>query len=56
MKKYLALVRKITSGFKQIQFEKVPRSQNMLANPLSKLSAREPIEGMWMESFKEKAK
>ncbi|KAI5675334.1 hypothetical protein M9H77_06284 [Catharanthus roseus] len=45
IKKYLALVKKVTSGFKQIQFEKVPQNQNVRADTLSKL--REIHEGIF---------
>lgn len=42
MKKHLSLVLGLTSGFKQVHFEKVPCSQNTCANTLSKLNGGEP--------------
>lgn len=38
-----------------MHFVKVPYSQNTRVNNLSKLSAEDPIEGTWTESFKEKS-
>lgn len=55
MQKYLALVKQLLPHFSQNSFEKVPREENVHAERLSKLSAREPMEGIWLDSLQEKS-
>ena len=38
MQKYLRLTKHLTQGFDRVEFEKIPRSQNMIADKIAKLA------------------
>lgn len=54
MQTYLLCVQQMLFEFSNVQFEKVPREQNIKADMLCKISAGEYIKGTWLESLSEK--
>ena len=41
MQKYLRLTKHLTQGFDRVEFEQIPRSQNMIADEIVKLALLE---------------